>query len=668
MHFKKYKGKRFSNDEVSLIDLSLEQLIESDFHLGSKLSKFQKLNYNFIFSRRFNVLILNLTYSLYNLRLALYFITTVVSRRGKVLFFDNHDSTRTFVHYIGSTSRQFYINRKWIAGLLTNFKNFYPAVFTGISRHFRFSEFKYAGMRYIHRPPNVSCLLNIERGSSAFLENFRLGIPTIALVSSNNDISGVTFPIFSNNVSIYTFYSFFGILRSAVLNGYKDEIYKFYRKSLKKILKVRFYKIAQNSYNANFFSQFFRYYLIKISLLHNHLFYNFFSFILNYVFSESNTWVSKVFFSFVNHLLYFKNRYLVNSNSYSIFVTNFHDNFTVTNIDKNFLNNFLQYLTEIFFSTDLFKFFTDFLGLVYPFFLIFFNLFISKNLVKNSEKFGFFFRDFMFGLFLLKKWENSRLAQFSFFDPKRHFSHELFPFFQFKRNNKLFLNSQKLSSFYLYHRILNFNVKNSGFFFNTLNIFKLNAVNNFFRNFKKLRSFKAFYFSKKIKRSLRILSKRLKFLMFLWRSLYPKKRYKRNSKFSTFVPKHKNSKFLKSFKPFATTIKSAHKRKQLRNLYNLTMLNYFDEDYEDKKFPFNNEFFFLHVAYGSIFLAREQARNRVIASQRDFRVVLNKRRKSFSRTRAYSRLLRLFVYFPVLSFHVFHNNNNIKHNNFLINS
>jgi len=657
MQFSKYKGKSKRllnvNDEVSLIDLSLEQLIESDFHLGSKLSKFQKLNYSFVFSRRFNVLILNLTYSLYNLRLSLYFITAVVSRRGKVLFFDSHESTRIFVHYIGSTSRQFYINRKWIAGLLTNFKNFYPAVFTGISRHFRFSEHKYAGMRYIHRPPNVSCLLNLERGSSAFLENFRLGISTVALVSSNNDISGVTFPIFSNNNSIYTFYSFFGILRSAVLNGYKDEIYKFYRRSLKKILKTRFQKISQNSYNANFFSHFFRHYLIKISLSYNSLFYNFFSFILNYAFNETNTWVSKVFFSFVNHLLYFNERYLINSNSYSIFDTNFADNCTITSLDKNFLDNFLRYLTEIFFSEDFFKFFTNFSSLIHPFFLIFFNLFVSKNLITNFEKFRSFFRDFMFGLFLLKKWEKSRLIQFKFFDPKRHFSHEIFPFFQFRRiiSGSAYVHSQELSSFYIYHRILDFNAKNSGFFFDTLSIFKLSSVSSLFRNFKRLGSFKAFYFSKKIKRSLRISSKRLKFFLFLWRALYPKKKHKRNTNFSNFSSL-KQKKILKLSKTFNTTIKSAHKRKQLRNTYNLTMLNYFDEDYEDKKFPFNNEFFFLHVAYGSIFLAREQARNRVIASQRDFSVVLNKRKKSFSRVKSNSRLLRLFVYFPILKLHI----------------
>ncbi len=126
------------------------------------------------------------------------------------------------------------------------------------------SESKYAGMRYIHRPPNVSCLLNIERGSSAFIENFRLAIPTIALINSDNSISGVTFPIFSNNSSIYTYFSFFAILRSAILNGYKDEIYKFYRKSLKKILKFRYKKFASHTRLKNSIYIFMRFYFVKL--------------------------------------------------------------------------------------------------------------------------------------------------------------------------------------------------------------------------------------------------------------------------------------------------------------------------------------------------------------------------------------------------------------------
>ena len=140
----KYKGSGvFIEENFSLIDLTLEQLVESNFHIGARLSKFEKINFTFIFSKRFDLLVLNLTYSLYNLRLAVYFLTIMVSRRGKVLFFDNHEQTHDLIQFIGTTSRQYFINKKWIAGLLTNFKNFYPAVFTGVSRHFRFSVTKY---------------------------------------------------------------------------------------------------------------------------------------------------------------------------------------------------------------------------------------------------------------------------------------------------------------------------------------------------------------------------------------------------------------------------------------------------------------------------------------------------------------------------------------------
>ena len=244
---------KFDTDSFSFIDLTFEQLVDSDFHLGSRFSIIHNLNFKYTFSKRFDLAIINLAYSLYNLKMAVYFVSFIVSMRGKVLFFDNFEGTRSLVEFIGLSSKQYYINQKWIAGLLTNFKNFYPAVFSGVSRHFRFYQTKYKGMRYIQRPPNIFCCLNIERGSSAFYENFRLGIPIIALISSNNSISGATFPIFSNNVSSNTFSTFFSILRGAVLNGYKFEVYRFFRKYLKKKIRERFivaskkYKLRKRS-------------------------------------------------------------------------------------------------------------------------------------------------------------------------------------------------------------------------------------------------------------------------------------------------------------------------------------------------------------------------------------------------------------------------------------
>ena len=135
-------------------------------------------------------------------------------------------------------------------------------------------------MRYIHRPPNVSCLLNIERGSSAFFENFRLGIPTIALVRSDDKFSGVTYPIFANNSSAFTYFSFFSILRAAILNGYKDEIYKFYRKSLKKVLRIRYRKMIGKVQMRNSIISYFREYFLNFFFSNTVFIKRFFEFVV----------------------------------------------------------------------------------------------------------------------------------------------------------------------------------------------------------------------------------------------------------------------------------------------------------------------------------------------------------------------------------------------------
>ena len=359
--------------EVSLIDLSLEQLIESDFHLGSKLSRFEKLNFKYVFSRRFDVMIINLAYSLYNLRLAVFFLSVVASRRGKILFFDNHESTQNFVRFVGVTAKQYYISRKWIAGLLTNFKHFYPAVFSGMSRHFRFSESRYAGMRFIHRPPNVTCLLNITRGSAAFFENFRLAIPTIALVNSDNHISGVTFPIFSNNNSIYTYYAFFSILRAAVLNGYRDEIYKFYRRAIKKCLLVRYKRLVSFSYFKSSVSFFLRQYLLRYMLLNKTIVYKFFGF-LDFHFKLRNKGtvnpIAELISLFIRDTMYFYDRWLTNAKSvYSIHTTKeFNGKYTNTGAfvckDFNlvFFLKFLHVVIEYLFWLASYVFFGFFLN------------------------------------------------------------------------------------------------------------------------------------------------------------------------------------------------------------------------------------------------------------------------------------------------------------------
>lgn len=653
----KYKGSEVFNDEnFSLIDLTLEQLVESNFHIGARLNKFEKLNFSFIFSKRFNLLMLNLTYSLYNLRLAVFFLTIMVSRRGKVLFFDNHDSTQDLVQFIGTTSRQYFINKKWIAGLLTNFKNFYPAVFTGVSRHFRFSEGKYAGMRYIHRPPNVSCLLNIERGSSAFIENFRLGIPTIALVNSNNNASGVSFPIFSNNNSIYTFDCFFSVLRSAVFNGYKDEIYKFYRKSLKRILKIRILTFKRKSLTKGSIYLFVRHFFVKLFFTHKELFYCFFI----YLFSNlKNSSFSEIIRIFLRDLTYFYDRLVVVSPNYSIYLlpnSNFNFNilYSIKNLTLADYDRFLKALIEIFLSEDFPKFFFNFYSSLGPIFISLFSRFLSsKELFQSNinfltKKLQTFFFDFSFAFSLLKKWFSFLSKSSSFME--RNFLHEFFPFLN---NTKM----DPLALYYIPYKFPVYSFRSLLFpFVSSFKFFNLNNLSYFYHDFTKDFWFKVFKFSKNFRKSQRIIDKRLKFLLFLWRSMYFKKRkiltfydlkkskYVDLSKKYFFKNRNKNSFKMRFFR--GVTIKELIRRNTLRQSFNNIMLKYFDEEYEDTPFPFNNEFFLLQMAFGNIFLTREAERNKILAAKRNSSTIVVRERNLYAKAVLKTRSVRFILYFP----------------------
>jgi small subunit ribosomal protein S2 len=638
-----YKG--FSAfEDFSLIDLSYEQLVEADFHIGSKLSRFEKLNFNYIFAKRFDIFIMNLSYSLYNLKLAIYFLTYIVSRRGKILFFDSLESTRNFVQLIGVTSRQYYINRKWIAGLLTNFKNFYPAVFTGISRHFRFSEHQYSGMRYIHRPPNVSCLLNIERGSSAFFENFRLGIPTIALVRSDDKFAGVTYPIFANNSSAFTYFSFFSILRAAILNGYKDEIYKFYRKSLKKVLRFRYRKMIGKVQMRNSIISHFREYFLNFFFSNTVFIKRFFEFVVVNIkeFPYISTMFQDLFLYINTHFFKFNNvfsLYKISSSSNTQFFYDLCHRSPVTLLtNSDFSDKIIKIFFLIFFSPDLLKSSILLFNRFFPIFYFLLDKFVLFSNSLNSNFFKLSIKKLNFFVLFLRIWCSYNFKTFLISEYSRNIVHETFPFFEYSLKNTRYFAP-------LFIKLAFFKVKTFGFF-KGFRFFNLRILVKLRRHFFKSYSFKSFTYSKIYKRFFRVFNKRIKFIQFLRKHGYPKhvSLLKRNvvKSRSNFLHLKKNK-----FKDFPTNviIKNLDRRSRFNTLQKAGMLQYFDEEFEDFKFPVNNEFFFLQVAYGSAFLSRQYQRSKSIELQKDSYAIVKAYRKKLFKLRNRVRLNRSLLFF-----------------------
>jgi small subunit ribosomal protein S2 len=663
----------FSQD-LCLIDLSLEQLIESDFHLGCRFNDFDRLNFLYLFSRRFDFSVINLSYTLYNLKLAIYFLSFLVSRRGKVLFYDGSNHTKTFISFIGTTSKQYFVNQKWIAGLLTNFKKFYPAVFTGVSRHFKFPVENFSGMKFIHRPPNVTCLLNINREWAAFRENFRLGIPIISLINVNDNLAGITFPIFGNNLSPYSYITFFSILRAAILNGYKYEIYKFCRAVLKRLIKYRYIRhyLSRRIRNRVLIYQF-RLYLLKLLLNHSSLLFNFFRFCMfpfyssfgNLSLSETErlafsefynafpflrqillNFVSEFFFPVLNSLfssdLYMssllndivgkkENSFVMPNKPFRLsFLEQLYLSFSS---EQKFCNICFKLLIKTganFFSNNFFFFIDLFLSRYIPLIFFLFKAFLNFNNKKIKSITTLNFLKTLRLLILhfqvcripvvLKSAKSIMQANPSVI-LLTLFLHESFPLIYYKSLGFPDLKTLR------FLKIFTFNI--SGFPFSGFNSYSFFNLGKFVFDFKKTYGlFRYFKFSKQFKRTFRFFFRSFSFFRFFFRNVYTKSKnndlffdFKRSKYFKMprrFVKLNSHRSFFKeryfNVSEFFQFSKNQQKLKQkdikILNKYRLYLLAYFDEEFDTYKFPFNNEFFYLQVNYSSVFLARQFQRNR----------------------------------------------------------
>jgi small subunit ribosomal protein S2 len=416
-----------SSYPVSLIELTFEQLVLVDFHVGNKINNFEKLNYHFIFGRRHKNFLVNLQFTLFNLKSSLFFLTNVVSRRGKVLFLDCAPSNRNLIAFFAKTSRQYFCNHKWISGTLTNFKYFYPAVFEGTSQHFKLSGKSSFGFRFLHRIPNVVCFLDLSANVPAVTEVIRLGIPSLSLVNTDFSISGLTFPIFANSFSVDSFTLFLALLRSSILNGYRFEIYKFFRDSLKRSLAKRLklavftktflddFFFVLKSKLFGFFFQFFSLLIVHILLVYDlylfsffrsffHFFYSLFSklqiftidsFPFSYFFWKSENFF--ILFQFLNYFFnYFFFKFIIFGDGSLFgffFIKDFFSVFYIWRIYLRifFFFNFIYFSKSHIPSSSVIAFFMYSTGLIPKiYFFRFFNRFIRfKNSFKSNSSFNF---------------------------------------------------------------------------------------------------------------------------------------------------------------------------------------------------------------------------------------------------------------------------------------
>ncbi len=178
----------------------------------------------FIFDARNGIHIIDLSKTLTGLEAACDFLSTTVSKGGRVLFVGTKKQAQQAVKETAKECGQFYVTERWLGGTLTNFQtvkksiarmkqiekmetdgtiNNYVKQEQSMIRREAARLFKYFdGIRAMDKYPAAMFIVDIKREHNAIAEARRLKIPVVAIVDTNCDPDLVTYPIAGNDDAI----------------------------------------------------------------------------------------------------------------------------------------------------------------------------------------------------------------------------------------------------------------------------------------------------------------------------------------------------------------------------------------------------------------------------------------------------------------------------------
>src|SRR5262245_38345718 len=205
--------------------LSVRDLFEAGVHFGHQTRRWNPRMKPFLFGERNGVHIVDLDQTLPRLENALEFLQRTVAAGGKVLFVGTKRQAQAPIQSEAERSRQFYVNRRWLGGMLTNFKTVRKSIerfkemldlladeqksaelskkeLSRIQRSVDKYKKSLDGIKEMTRLPDALFVIDVGCEAIAIKEANRLGIPIVGVVDSNCDPDSIDYVVPGNDDSL----------------------------------------------------------------------------------------------------------------------------------------------------------------------------------------------------------------------------------------------------------------------------------------------------------------------------------------------------------------------------------------------------------------------------------------------------------------------------------
>ena len=230
---------------MAIPDASMRQLLEAGVHFGHHTRRWNPKMAPYIFGVRNGIHIIDLEQSEPMLRQGLQAIRDVVAGGGRVLIVGTKRQAREPVAEAAKRCGQYYVNYRWLGGMLTNFKTISASIRrlreleermtqeqTGLTKRELLEltrdrdklERALGGIKEMGGLPDILFVIDTNKEAIAVREANTLRIPVVAILDSNSSPDGIAYPVPGNDDAMRAIHLYCDLVAGAVLDGLQAEL------------------------------------------------------------------------------------------------------------------------------------------------------------------------------------------------------------------------------------------------------------------------------------------------------------------------------------------------------------------------------------------------------------------------------------------------------------
>ena len=225
--------------------VSMRQLLEAGVHFGHQTRRWNPKMATYIYTERNGIYIVDLQKTVKKLEEAYNFVKDVAASGKTVLFVGTKKQAQEAIKEEATRCSMFYVNSRWLGGMLTNFKTMRGRVdrmnqlkkmeedgtFDMLPKkeviklmHEQEKLEKYlGGVKDMKQLPGAVFVVDPRKEHNAIAEARKLKIPVVAIVDTNCDPDEIDYVIPGNDDAIRAIRLISGVMANAVTEGKQGE-------------------------------------------------------------------------------------------------------------------------------------------------------------------------------------------------------------------------------------------------------------------------------------------------------------------------------------------------------------------------------------------------------------------------------------------------------------